>query len=96
MKIHTLTLGENAENCYVIETTNKNAVIVDCGDEAGRILSFLEKNGLTAKKILLTHGHFDHMNAVSEITDVGSKISSLGCKILNFGSDSLYGFMTSS
>ena len=67
MKIHTLILGEIAENCYIIEAQSKNAVIIDCGDEAERVLSFIQKNGLTVKKILLTHGHFDHMNAVSEV-----------------------------
>lgn len=69
MKIHTLILGEIEENCYIVETDNKSAVIIDCGDEAERILSFIKSNGLTAKKILITHGHFDHTGAVAQIVE---------------------------
>jgi len=69
MKIHTLILGDIQENCYIIETQNKNAVIIDSGDEAERILDFVAKNGLTVKKILITHGHFDHTGAVFEIVE---------------------------
>jgi len=69
MKIHTLILGEIQENCYIVETDNKSAVIIDCGDEAERILSFIKSNGLTAKKILITHGHFDHTGAVAQIVE---------------------------
>ena len=31
-------------------------------------MDFVHQKGLTVKKILLTHGHFDHFGAVSAIT----------------------------
>ncbi len=74
MKIHAISVGAIQTNCYVVETDLKNAVIIDCGDEAQRLLQFCRNNGLVIKKILLTHGHFDHIGAVSGIvkeTDAG-------------------------
>ena len=41
MKVHTIPVGFLAENCYIIELENGNAVAVDCGDESEKILSFL-------------------------------------------------------
>ena len=67
MKIHTLILGQLQTNCYIIESQNKNAIIIDCGDNSDRVISFLKENDLQLKKILLTHGHFDHIGAVSEV-----------------------------
>lgn len=67
LKIYKLIVGVIQSNCYVIETENKNAVIIDAGAEADRIFALLEEKGLTLKKILLTHGHFDHIGAVAEI-----------------------------
>lgn len=67
MNIKTMVLGPIQTNCYIISTDKNNAVVIDCGDEAKKVLDFTEKQGLTIKKILLTHGHFDHMGAVAEI-----------------------------
>lgn len=68
MKIHTLMLGEMPTNCYIIESDKKNAVVIDAGSEGQRVLSFAKNQGLSIKKILLTHGHFDHVGGVEEIS----------------------------
>ncbi len=51
-------------NCFVLgcETSSEGAVI-DPGDETDRILEVLADNHLTAKLIINTHGHFDHVGA---------------------------------
>lgn len=67
MKIYKLIVGPIQSNCYIIETKNKNGVIIDAGDEAEKIIEFYERKGITIKKILITHGHFDHIGAVSAI-----------------------------
>lgn len=69
MKVITLCVGELAENCYIIPTENNNAVIIDPGFDFEEIMYSLKQNGLTLKKILLTHGHFDHIMAVKELVD---------------------------
>ena len=55
-------------NCFIVgcETT-KEAMIVDPGDDAANILSVLEREGLTAKLIVLTHEHIDHIGAVEAV-----------------------------
>ncbi|MGL4736631.1 MAG: MBL fold metallo-hydrolase, partial [Cellulosilyticaceae bacterium] len=61
MRIDTLTVGMLQEHTYIIsDEVTKAAVIIDPGAEAGRIIDFVKNNELDVKKILLTHGHFDH------------------------------------
>jgi hydroxyacylglutathione hydrolase len=55
-------------NCFIAgcEET-KEAMIVDPGDDASEILAALEGKGLTAKLIVLTHEHIDHIGAVKAV-----------------------------
>lgn len=64
MRIDILPVGHMQANCYVVSSQKtKNAILIDPGDEYSTIKNFLEKNGLTAKLILHTHGHIDHIQA---------------------------------
>ena len=47
-----------AANCYVVQTREKNAFVVDPGGEAENIIGYMKENGIAPKMILLTHGHF--------------------------------------
>ena len=67
MKIYTLTLGELSTNCYIVASNDNNAVLIDPADDAEKIISVLQEESLKLKKILLTHGHFDHIMAVADI-----------------------------
>ncbi|MBR4023448.1 MAG: MBL fold metallo-hydrolase [Ruminococcus sp.] len=67
MKIHVLQLGTLGANCYIIETAPAQCVAVDIGGSAERFLEFLRSKKLTLNKILLTHGHFDHMGGVEAV-----------------------------
>lgn len=67
MKIHTLNLGELRSNCYVVETAPGRCIIVDLGGDADYLMNFLKMNKLKLSKILLTHGHFDHIGGVEEV-----------------------------
>lgn len=69
MKVKTIPTGFLEENCYIIDIGNGNAVAIDCGDDADKILDYLNSNSLVLKKILLTHGHFDHINAVEDVVN---------------------------
>ena len=62
-------LGSLATNCYLIYLDEKHAAAVDIGAEARKVLDFLEQKGLTLTKILLTHGHYDHIGAVAEVQE---------------------------
>lgn len=58
-------IDENAY-FYIDEKTN-GGFLIDPGAEAERLLSIIEKRRFSIEKILLTHGHFDHIGAVGEI-----------------------------
>ncbi len=56
--------GVFAENCYFyIDEVTKSGFIIDPGAQAGEIYDIIVRNGWHIEKILLTHGHFDHMGA---------------------------------
>lgn len=63
--IRELTVqGVFAENCYFyIDDHSKSGYIIDPGAQAGLIYDTVVRNGWQIEKILLTHGHFDHMGA---------------------------------
>jgi glyoxylase-like metal-dependent hydrolase (beta-lactamase superfamily II) len=59
-------VGLIGANCYLIgcEETHEGAII-DPGADGKRILSRLEKLPLQCRQIILTHGHTDHIGALS-------------------------------
>lgn len=70
MKIIKLEpLSQFATNSYIVASDEKNAVLIDAPDNAGYIISQLDKNELSLKKILLTHGHIDHISAVYDLAE---------------------------
>lgn len=66
MKITTIPLGLYQTNCYILAEGDR-CLVIDPGEEADKVLGFLEKQGLTLEAILLTHGHFDHVGAVKTL-----------------------------
>lgn len=58
------------ENCYIIyDEQSLEGIIVDPGDEAGRILETVHNLNLTIKYIINTHGHADHIGANKELDE---------------------------
>jgi glyoxylase-like metal-dependent hydrolase (beta-lactamase superfamily II) len=63
-----LTVGPVQENCFVFRRDGAGeAIIVDPGEEAPRILRLVEELGVSVPAILLTHTHFDHIGAVAPV-----------------------------
>jgi len=71
-KITRLTVGPLATNCWIYQLNDNEAAIIDPGDEADKIIFTLKKLNLVPKYILLTHGHFDHICAVPELSIIGN------------------------
>ena len=68
MNIQCLVLGQLGVNSYLL-TDQKEAIVIDPGDECEKIFDAIEKSGCELKKILLTHAHFDHVGAVAELAE---------------------------
>src|SRR5215472_10778522 len=57
-----ITVGAFRENCYFYACPKTlEAVIIDPGDEAGRILKRIQELQFIPKYIINTHGHIDHI-----------------------------------
>jgi hydroxyacylglutathione hydrolase len=63
------TVGPVQENCYIVRRADApNALIVDPGDEAEKLLAAIDRLGIeTVDAILITHTHFDHVGAVAPV-----------------------------
>lgn len=70
MKIIKLILGACSTNCYIVASDSKNCVIIDPADEAPKIKSMVEKEGLVPCYLFITHGHTDHILAASELKKI--------------------------
>ena len=66
MEIYTLSPISFASNSYLLVSSG-HAALVDPGTNIRRILTALEANCATLEYILLTHAHFDHMEALEEL-----------------------------
>lgn len=69
MKVYPLVVGPLQENTYLLVAEDGRGVIVDPGDEPGRILAEVQRVGLKPEAILLTHAHFDHVGAVAPLVE---------------------------
>ena len=64
-------------NCSIIGCPEtREALIVDPGGDADKILERVKALGLNVRQILITHGHFDHVLAAREVQKAtGAKIA---------------------
>jgi glyoxylase-like metal-dependent hydrolase (beta-lactamase superfamily II) len=66
MNIKSMPLGPLGTNCYIVYDES-NAIIIDPGGEAEKVIRFLDSVKLKPAAILLTHAHFDHIGGVEEL-----------------------------
>ena len=66
-----VTVGIFQENCYLYACPQTlEAVIIDPGDEAERILERIAELKFIPKYIINTHGHIDHIGAIDAVSAV--------------------------
>ena len=66
--IKAMELGPMENFIYLIRDTGSNRVaVVDPAWEGKEIIEQVKKDGLQITDILLTHSHFDHINAIEDI-----------------------------
>ena len=67
MRIKRFQLGSLWTNCYVVWSETLDAFVVDPGGPTEEVRKFIADNGLKVRRILLTHGHGDHIMGLMEI-----------------------------
>ena len=68
--VHQLSVGPLQVNCFVVACQRtREAMVIDPGEDGPRILQLAESNGYQVKKIVNTHGHFDHIGANQPVKD---------------------------
>ena len=68
MKVITTVVGELGTNCYLlIDEATREAALIDPADSPDELSALIEREGVTLRYILLTHGHRDHTLAVPAV-----------------------------
>ncbi len=74
MKIFTVQVGFIDTNCYILIDAIGSCWVIDPGSEPNKITAILSRENVIPTKILLTHGHFDHIEAVSRLKEMYPEI----------------------
>src|SRR5271167_2310579 len=68
MILETFAVGPLRCNCTLLGDEDAGeAIVIDPGDEIGRIHKRLTELGLTLKQILITHAHIDHVGGALKL-----------------------------
>ena len=68
--VHNLTVGMLQEHSYFyIDEHTKHGFVIDPGAEANKLLGFIKEQGYVIEKILLTHGHMDHIGGAATLRE---------------------------
>jgi len=76
VKIDCLILGEYQTNCYMLRESDsaEDCLIIDAGLGEIKLIDFLKKHKLNPIALILTHGHIDHIAAVTALREHYPKI----------------------
>lgn len=73
INLHFFTFGPFQENTYILWDETKECIILDPGNsnatENKKLSDFISQNQLTPKRLILTHGHVDHISGNKYVFD---------------------------
>ncbi len=73
-EVHAVVVGPMENNVFVVRCTETgDAVLVDAANEHERLLALCEALGV--RRVLETHGHWDHIQAVPAVRDAGYDVA---------------------
>lgn len=68
MILRTTVQGVLETNAYFyVDDETRHGFLIDPGAQADALLKIIDERGFTIEKILLTHGHFDHIGAAEDL-----------------------------
>ena len=66
----TLPVGMLHCNCHIIgDPETREALVIDPGDDAARILALIDRHKLSVRGIVLTHSHIDHVGGLYRVRE---------------------------
>ena len=89
LEIKEFQLGMYMTNCYLVWNEKKEGYLFDCGGERiDSVKNFVEKNEITMKAVILTHGHYDHTAGLNNFKEAFPEIEVfVGEEEINFLTD---------
>jgi len=73
-EIHRVVVGDYDNNVFVVRCrATGEAVLIDAANEHERLLELASRLGV--RRVLETHGHFDHIGAVTEMREAGYEVA---------------------
>jgi len=74
VEVHKVVVGPMDNNVFVIRCTETgDAALIDAANEHERLLEMCSRLGVT--KVIETHGHWDHIQAVPAVRDAGYSVA---------------------
>jgi glyoxylase-like metal-dependent hydrolase (beta-lactamase superfamily II) len=74
VEVHRVVVGSYDNNVFVVRCRQTgDAVLIDAANEHGLLLELCQRLGV--RRVLETHGHWDHIGAVSELRDAGYEVA---------------------
>lgn len=66
--IESVVVGSVGTNCYIVhKKDSEHCFVVDPGDSGDKIANYICDQKMILDHILLTHGHFDHIQGVRDL-----------------------------
>lgn len=74
MEIHKVVVGPYANNVFVVRCRQTgDSVLIDAANEHERLLELCQR--LDVRRVLETHGHWDHIGAVPQMREAGYEVA---------------------
>jgi glyoxylase-like metal-dependent hydrolase (beta-lactamase superfamily II) len=74
IEIHKLVVGPVENNVFVLrDKSTGEAVLLDAANEHDKLLPLAER--LNVRRVLETHGHWDHIQAIPEMREAGYEVA---------------------
>lgn len=67
MNVKIFMGGDDSATSYIVYNEKKEAVLIDPSFKASKIVKWLKEESINLLAILLTHGHFDHIEGIEEV-----------------------------
>jgi glyoxylase-like metal-dependent hydrolase (beta-lactamase superfamily II) len=74
VEVHRVVVGPMDNNVYIVRCrATGDAVLIDAANEHDRLLDLCR--ALTVRRVVETHGHWDHIQAVEAVRDAGFDVA---------------------